>query len=234
MASVTVTSLVTQTRQRADLVKSRFVTDAEVASYVDSRNKELFALLVKHSLIHAEAEQAITADGSAYYALPDRYFGTLDVMYDQGSNTEFCRLPRLSHRERPRTTGTSQAVGYRITGDGIVLYPAVTSGSYKHYYITSPLQLVETVSDATTETATVNYPMGWEEFIILGAAIDCLSKEETVNGALNSKFADMQRRILDEASMREMSEAPTVQNVDREGEPGRVRGWATPFRRGRR
>lgn len=231
MATVTVSDMITKVRQKADMVNTRFVTDTEVAGYLDSRNKELYGILVRYQLLQDEVEQTITADGSAYYALPARHFSTLDIYYDQGSGTELVRLKRLSHRDRPRTSGSSQAVGYRLTGDGVVLYPAVSSGTYKHYYVPSPLELVETVSDATTEVASVSYPMGWEEYIILGAAIDCLAKEETINQALNKKFSDMERRIADEASLREQSETQTVYNADSEdGDPGRVVGWARPFR----
>lgn len=225
MATVTVTELIAEARQKADMVNTRFVTDAFVLSALNNRNNQLNALLITNQLMVDELEQVITADGSAYYAFPTRYFSTLDVYYDPGGSQDMVRLHRTSNRSRPRTTNIEHAESYGTTSSGLVLKPAPTTGTYRHFYIPSPLKLVETVSDANTEVATVNYPMGWEEFLSVGAAIDCLSKEETVNPELNKKIAQIERRIEHEASLREYSENPGVQRVEESP-------W--PFRRRRR
>lgn len=74
-------------------------------------------------------------------------------------------------------------------------------------YIPMPARL-------TLTTDAVNYPMGWEERMVLGMARRALAKEESDTSEIRKQMAEMDQQIEELSWSRVMSESPKVRNVD--------------------
>ena len=74
-------------------------------------------------------------------------------------------------------------------------------------YIPMPARL-------TTVAGTVNYPMGWEERIVLGMARRAMDKEESDSGPIQRQMREMDNQIEELCWNRVMSESPKVRNAD--------------------
>lgn len=119
-------------------------------------------------------------------------------------------------RQLPGTPvhSSSDAAMYRVKrdSDGITLnfFPNPTAGAQILVtYIPMPARL-------TTVAGTVNYPMGWEERIVLGMARRALAKEESDTGEIRKQMAEMDQQIEELSWNRVMSESPRVRNTDRQ------------------
>ena len=87
-------------------------------------------------------------------------------------------------------------------------YPEPEAGDqFLVTYIPKPLRL-------TTTTNTVNYPMGWEERIVLGMARRALEKEESDAGPIRRQITELDQQIEELCWNRVMSAAPKVRNAD--------------------
>lgn len=204
----TLAQLRTKARERADMVGSLFVTDSELSGYVSASYCELYEMLVKSGQHFFESTQAIATTGTGTYALPSDYFGTLGVDY-QSSSTTYTALYPLMVQERNNfqpTTG-SQAMAYRIVGSNIILYPTPPTGqAYRHLYVPCP-------SDLTSDAQTVDGVSGWEEFIVIDAAIKCLAKEESPTGHLERERERIKARIEEAAEIRAIASPMRVVDV---------------------
>jgi hypothetical protein len=203
MATTTLLQLRTRVRQRADVVGSDFVTDAEINDLISTAYKELYALLVSKSLNRAETAVGITITGAASYALPTDFFALIGIYRTVGEDQ--IPLDRFPDKFRPGTR-TGDATMYRIQGSTTVLYPKPTAGTYTMLYVPAPAAL-------TVDADTVNGVVGWEEFLVVDAAICILEKEESDTSKLEFKRERILRRIADEAQMVELTETARIQNV---------------------
>lgn len=196
--SVTLATLRTQVRERSDMVGSSFVSDAEVNRYLSSSYTRLYNELVGKGLAYFESTQTIATDGvDALYPLPADYFGTVGVDYLWATN-EYVALIEFQVAERnlfgPGTG--SQAEAYRIVGTNIELQPKPPAGqSYRHLYVPAPGVLDD-------DADTVDGVAGFEELLVLDAAIKCLNKEESSTTALVQERAILMAQIAEQAELR--------------------------------
>jgi hypothetical protein len=199
----TLAQLIERIRQRTDTVGSEFVTDAEITQLINTAYKELYALLVRKSLQRAESVQTIVADGSAFYPLNSDFVGLLGVYRVLGDE----RLPLKRHSDRFRP-GSRQgdAVSYRLVNSTVELYPQPTSGEYELVYVPLPGEL----TDPTDELDGV---LGWEEFVILDAAICVLEKEESDTTKLERKRGRILQRIEDEAQLADLHSVVRIEDT---------------------
>src|SRR5690606_12866982 len=100
------------------------------------------------------------------------------------------------------------ACTYRIVGPNIEFNPRPSSGDYTLVYVPVP----GTLSDDSDELDGV---LGYEEWVVVSASIDILTKEEAHETAaiLQGELHALEQDILDDAKAAELSESPTVQDV---------------------
>jgi hypothetical protein len=201
--STTLLQLRTRIRQRTDTVGSAFVTDAELTGLINTAYKELYGLLVRASLHHAEETEVITATGADSYELPEDFLGLIGVYRTVGE--EKVPLERFPTKFRPGTR-TGDACMYRISASELILYPKPDSGDYDLVYIPVP-------GDMASDGDTMDGMLGWEEFVVLDAAISVLEKEESDTTKLEFKRQRILARIADEAQIAEFTETPRILNV---------------------
>jgi hypothetical protein len=214
MASVTLTTLRSRVRERADMVGSTFVTDAGTSldAFINSACDELYDLLVTkfQDYFTTSATVSLTA-GTDTYALPPTYFKTLGVDILDGSI--YRSLQKFEFAERNQYAGVNAnpltRMRYQARGSNLVFHPApAVSGTAKHWFI--PLRTQMSAESDTFDPISD----GWVEFVVVAAAIRCLAKEESDVSALMAEKGELKRRIEEAAANRDVGGPARVVDVD--------------------
>lgn len=131
--TVTLASLRTQVRQRADMVHSQFVTDAELNTWINSSHRELRDLLVQaYGEDYYAAEKSYATDGvSDTLALPGDFYKLLGVDLLDGGRWRTLRRFNFSERNQNRETDGAawwQRLRYRLRGNSLWFDRAPAAG----------------------------------------------------------------------------------------------------------
>lgn len=181
MRTVTLAELKTLTRQRANMEKSQLVGDAELISYINGSATELYDLLVEkfQSDFYFKDYTFTTVNGQDLYALPTDFYVLQGVDLQMNQRVYPLRKFNFNDRFRQDITAFYDIEGfrtnlrYRLEGNNIRFnMKPIENQSFRIWY--SPV-CPKLVTDADTFDG-VN---GWEEYIIVDAAIKCKIKEET-------------------------------------------------------
>jgi hypothetical protein len=213
----------TRVRERADMESSTFVSDAEMLRYISASYAELYDQLVRADPERYLKEETFTGDGTTKdFAVGSDYYGTIRIDYN-GTNNERVALRRVYGQEanlfNTSTTGISTGWHpvYNTSAPNtqkIRLLPTPNSGdTYTHSYTVVP-------ADLTTASDTINGVSGWEEYIVIDAAIKCRTKEETPTGDLERALERFTKRLSEMRYQRDAANAGRVINTrgdDREG-----------------
>lgn len=168
-------------RQRADLVSSQFVTDAEVNENINQSIAELYDLIVSirgSDYFEKVAPTITTTSNVGLYALPPDFYQLIRVE----ANLSGFIVPLLAFTQAEHGV--------------LSQYPVQSGQSIIVKYVPLPLRLV---SDADTFDGFG----GWEEYVVVDAAMKCLEKEESDTGALALRLAKMTARIQNMAPNRD-------------------------------
>lgn len=210
----TLSEIRSKVRDRADIVaETARYPDSELLVYINDSYRELYGLLLKHSLLREELSQSITADGSATYNVTAGHFATLAVFKEESQH--YRRLSRGSFRDRPHGSTnaiTGEAGTYRIAKVSgtktIELFPRPQSGTYVHVYVPE-------VTALSADGDVVDDVLGWDEYIVIDAAIKVLRKENSETSMLENDKFNMMVRIETEAESQDMAESLQVANTRR-------------------
>ncbi len=171
----TLSTLVTRAQQRCDQENSSLISTSEWKGIISSGYAKLHSILARSGLRYFETTQSLTATSTA---LPADFLSTVSVDFVVNATTgERRALAALMTPERNmlRWTGAAEAVAYALEGANIVLYPAISAGTYIHTYIPQP---TDYSSSADGTTIDVVCPEA-EEFLIWYAALRARDKEES-------------------------------------------------------
>lgn len=231
--SFTLAELRTRVRERADMESTNFISDAELDRFISASYTELHDLLVKADPSRYLREDSFTLTGTTTtVAMPFDYYGTINVLVelDSGNYAPVHKIMPGEITNWPReATSTSllsyynsrPQFGYRFLNnfsdddlndpedqnaysDVLQIFPRVSeSTNFIHVYVRAPQ-----IRDK--DNGTIDGISGWEEYIVLDAAIKCLHKEETNAAHLERAKADMKARIEIMAENRTAAEAGHV------------------------
>lgn len=171
---MSLSDLRTASRQRADMVNSTFVSDAELNSYINASYFELYDLLVqKYGNDYYMKEYSFQLVGNqSRYDLPEDFFKLLgvDLEISAGPDGYVSLRPfTLAERNRYSTANVQTWIGvtnlrYRISGNKLWFTPSPQTGqTIRIWYVPRLAELVDTV------TITVNSPVV-DDYIVIGAA----------------------------------------------------------------
>jgi hypothetical protein len=187
MATVLVSALTARIRERCDMVGSTFVTDAATSlwAWVNEANQKLHGMLVEalgEEYVSSSAAITIVA-GTTDYAVPTGLFKLYGIDATISGYTQSLRQYQRRERNLYKNANSGGIGGltryglevphYSLVGSNIRLLPAPTS------VFTCTVLYAPEATVLTAGTDTVNYPNGWERFIVIDAAIQCLAKEES-------------------------------------------------------
>lgn len=232
-AGVTTVSAVTASiRFRADMVNSDFVTDAEILTYIQSSQQELYDLLVTTygENYYSSIASTITTDGSNdRFALPTDFYKLLgcSLLWQSGTPSQYLTMKPFAFADRDRFNTGAVAFGrqtplrYRLEAGNLWIKPFPASGQVIQLYYVPRL----TVPTASTDT--IDGVNGWEEYIVVDCAIKCMQKEESDCRVLMAQKDALTRRINAAAANRDAGEPATVADTRRDYDAGDVwpSGW---------
>lgn len=222
--TTTLQNLVDRTRQRADMEGSTFVSDTEVIGYINVAMAEIHDILVDRYEDYYVSSQQFTLPADNPGTLPNTFYKALGVDFNTGGTTY--RLRRFSFQERNVYNSPAMVAGrvtntlYAIQGAEIKFIPSPTvSGTATLFFVPEAQQFATSGSgfmDATVVTKAPAVAFGYEEYVVVDAAIKCLQKEESDVQMLMVQKQQLKERIENAASNRDQGE-PTAITDSRAG-----------------
>ncbi len=214
-----------EARKRADFEASTtstsFVPDAELNQYINLALAELYDLILEANgdEYYAIPHSFSTASGQESYDLPADFYRLSGVDAEVGGFKYTLYNFPLGERNRyANLTAPGWYRGarlfYRLRVDKIFFVPK-PDGNYNVtlLYIPNPPILVN-------DTDTFNFHGGWEEYVILDAAIKMQVKEETDTSVLQLAKEQVKQRIRGAAPDRDNGVPEVVTDATRDFE-----GW---------
>lgn len=231
-------SIRTQARQRADRVNSNVVTDAEWNNYIAQSYYELYDLLVTiyEDYFLAPGAQFNTDGVTQFYPLPNglltftnyttqqtyvapsfyKLLGVdLALSFSQNAQTTMSKF-NFEDRNKflyPNSASTIYGVfnlQYRLMGNTIEFIPIPTGNQpITLWYIPRVNTLL-----SDTDVSTLGFS-GWMEYVIIRSAYLALMKEESLDSAqgLMMQLAAMQKRIEETSVNRDAGRPDTITDV---------------------
>jgi hypothetical protein len=231
-------SIRTQSRQRADRVNSNVVTDAEWNNYIAQSYYELYDLLVTvyDDYFLAPGAQFVTDGTTQFYPLPDGFrtfknYTTqatyvapsfykllgVDLALSTAQNAQ-TTMAKFNFEDRnkflyPNSASTIYGVfnmQYRVMGNTIEFIPVPTANQPITLWYIPRLSVLLQDTDVTTLGFS-----GWIEYVIMRSAYLALMKEESLDSAngILMQLQAMQKRIEETASNRDAGRPDTITDV---------------------
>lgn len=214
---VQLSELVTRVRRRADMENTTFVSDAEVEEYIEQSAGELLDLMIESAgadVFSVTSATNTTSAGTSQYEIQDGGGNALNVYRVLGVDVKFSgewrSIRKLSFRYRNRmvdqdgTWSGQNTVFYRPmplstpdVWDGtadltfkLEFFPSPPAGQeFRVHYIPFPI-------DASSGgTVYLQGFSGWDEYVVVDAAMKCLEKEESDTRHLERRLARLLDRI---------------------------------------
>lgn len=182
--------------------------------YLNDSYLELYDLLVtKFEDYYVKDAYAFTlASGEYILDLPADFYKSIGLDRKITGN-DYYPLDPFNFRNRnfkrlpSRRMGLYPNVQYRILGDKIHFMPEdLAPGDYRIWYIPRATLMSD-------DADTIDGVNGWEEYVVIDAAIKCLVKEESDITALQLAKNDITNRINIAAQNRDAGETSEIQDV---------------------
>ena len=203
----TVAELITRIRERSNTERSNFVTDDEIIRYIDQAYTKLYDLIVSKFENYYIAEHSFTTDGvNQFYDLPADFYklvGIDQLQNTSGSGDNALTVRPFNFNERNRYNNILFAVTaaafyrYLIQGTKIKILPQPSAGiTFKMWHIPAPAKI-------TTSAQVIDGIAGWEEVVILTAAVQIMNKQELDSSALKREQLEAMDRVITMATERD-------------------------------
>ena len=176
---LTLTTLIARCKQRSDKEQDgqigSYATD-EWESLISEAYGEMYMLVAEQGSRYFETEASIAITGATSYALPTDHMATLaiDRVTDAAGHRE--PLVEIMPQERTSVIGqTGQADSFALVGSTLELYPAPSTGTYKHLYIPQPTDLSSSSGSTSVDLINVH----GQAFVIWSVKLKALDKSES-------------------------------------------------------
>jgi hypothetical protein len=215
--AVTLTNLTDRAKQVADLVGSAFIASSEWTTYINGGLKELYDLVVAANEDYFTTSGTVTISaGSSSASLAAAFYKLRGVDY-QLTSSDYINVPLFSFQDRNRpgdfwasAQGSDPTRRYRIILDSLHVTPADKApGTYRVWYVPSVTEL----SSGSDTISTTFSKFGWEEYIVLYAAIKALTKQEQDVSELNRQKDALAQRIITMANNRNSDQPERISNI---------------------
>jgi hypothetical protein len=197
--AVTLTNLTDRAKQMADLVGSNFVSSAEWTTWINSGFMELYDIVVGAYEDYFTTSTTATISSGSSFALPAAFYKLRGIDYAITGDA-YLNVPQYNFNDRNRqlywtysSRGNDSVRRYRLIADNVEITPEDrSSGTYRIWYVPAATAL----SSGSDTIPTALSKAGWEEYIVLYAAIKAkLKGEEQVTDMENQKAALAQRIV---------------------------------------
>lgn len=204
-STVTLATLRTMARRRADMENSSFVTDTELNEYINTAIKRLYDLLVMANEDYYTTSDTVTTDGtSKEFNLPADFYKIKGLDYNLNGTTR--SMKPYPFNERNDFQNNTSEIRYRLRKDKIRFEPAPSAQSMTLWYVPA-------FSDLSNDADTFDGVNGWEELVAIDAAIKCKRKEESDTQELIFERERLYAEIKEIAKSRDQAFPQTVSDV---------------------
>ena len=217
--TTTLAQLITRVRQRADMVWSAFVSDAEIVDYINVAMAEIHDLLVDKYEDYYVSTTTYTLPGGNPGTLPATFYKALGVDFDSGGVSY--RLKRYSFQERNMYNSPGAVAAriadtrYAIQGNQIKFIPdPTTSGTVTLHYVPEAQRFSSGSTSATIVSLAPAIANGYEEYVVVDAAIKCLLKEESDVQPHMVYKEQLRKRLEAAAGNRDAGESYKISDVN--------------------
>jgi len=211
VSTATLSDLRTRVRERADMVDSDFVTDSELTTYIQLSYRKLYNLVVTtFSDWYVEDPVEFTISSGNTYTLPSTFYKLVAV--DFLLNGRWIEVRRYTMTERNRQTSGAfrtfhPSIMYRLMNNKLRFIPTDNAlGTYRYWAVNKP-------SIPVDDADTIEGENGWDEFVVLDAAIKCLNKEESDVSVLLLEQNQIKEDILINANSYDEGGSERVQDI---------------------
>jgi hypothetical protein len=189
--NVTLYDLKTQTRDRANMANSQFVDDTELTRYINQSAAELYDILTSKSgsTYNAKTMDFTIGPNILNYPLPTDFYKLLGIDYLVVSGQAITVKP------------------FQFGERNMYRYPTTGFNLRMHY--------VPIYTKLSKNTDLLKGFNGYENLIIVSAAIRCLQKEESDTQQLMIERAEMMKRITDASENRDQGFPRRINDIDR-------------------
>lgn len=224
MAAVTLATLRTRARERADQTNSTFVSDARALDWINEGHAKLHELLIKaYGEEFLETSASITTvNGQDYVNLPNDFFILYGVELIVGGVYQTLKPFNRTERNLYRNGQLGywrMLPRYKLSGSKLRLLPVpdgVYTGNIWYAPVSTPL---------SADLDTVNYPNGWERYIVCYTAIQMMMKEESDTRDLRVELQKMEDELKEIAQRRNADMPHTASDIDMVDRAVDVFGW---------
>lgn len=207
MTVVTLATLRTRARERADMSAAGFVPDSAtgIDAWINEGVQILHEKLVAaYGSNYVSKSTTLTTTTNGLITLPADFFALLGVsLVASGQNTPLDPFPQ---RERETTVGASSflwtgtpqtAPRYQLFGANLRLRPAPSAGQSIIFEYNPVATALVLTSD------TVDFPNGWERYVIVYTAIQMKLKQESSVTELVTLLEGMDKQLKEMADLRD-------------------------------
>jgi hypothetical protein len=168
----TLTNLIADVRLRADMVNSTFCSDAEITEYINQSIAAFYGILIgaRGQDYFENSTTVTTVAGTTLYNLPADFGQLLAVEANLGGVVR--PVKPFMRKEHGPWSEQSVPGGY----------------VFNVYYTPAPTRL-------SAGSDTFDGIMGWEEWVVLDAAIKCMAKEESDVSILAAQKAAIEKQV---------------------------------------
>jgi hypothetical protein len=239
--AVTLGTIITDIRNRADLTNSQFITDEELTNYINYSLGELQGLIVNTfggDYFGTIFTATVPAGGTFMSgSIPEDCYKILGVDLFLGgipqdlNSEEFnnkITLQPFNFNERNRAaslnlqgyaTQYTTNYRYRVIGNRVIIQPPASGDvNLGVYYVPSAPQFYTTDPlDLAQTFEQQNNLMNWLEYVIVDVCLKCKEKEETDASLFVRQKALLTERIRNEAANRDQGSPAQVSDVYAQG-----------------
>lgn len=205
-STITLGELRDACKDRSDMQNSNFISTSEWNRYINSASKELYDILVSKGLQYNIVKYTLAVDGvEDTFDLPSDFYKLEGVDYQINSKSR--PMMNFNFIDRNKYQDNDLIVRYRLVGeDKIMFTPRPSAQTFSIWYIPA----FEALSN---DNETFNGINGWEEYVIVRAAIWALQKEESDASDLKQDLMYLKQRIEEMSENRDQGLPGTVSDV---------------------
>lgn len=215
MATRTLLQLRDRAKQRSNNENSSFVTDAEWNVYLNYSISELRDIIISKvgDDYYAASQDYSLVSGTESYDLPSDFYKILWVELE-ADDGHYYKIHRYEIAEKSSNVLPlriySPDIRYRLRGDDIVVTP-ISSASGR----TMRLWYVPLAPELALDADELKGFNGWDEYIILRAAIMALEKEEQDTSSLSLRLEQLRQRVEAMSANRDQAEPMRIYDNSR-------------------
>lgn len=204
MADITLANMILRVRARADMPVAGFVTDQQLTDWINEGVQMLHEKLVRaHEADYTEKSASFTLDSSGEATLPTDFMKVYGVELTTTGGGKRTLLP---YKRAERNTLSSypfsdaRSPRYKLSAGKLRVLPAASVSGQSGTIWYAP---VATLYSYLVTSGTCSFLNGWERYVVVYAAIQCLLKEESDTRPLENMLAMMDKQLDDAISNRD-------------------------------